>query len=117
MVHFFQNKIRNIDYELFTCMNNSTSWNPYSCELQFNPFAKDGLHMINACTIIIWKNVNTESETKVNYLINWFVPQKIILIHRKFIIFSHNNMKSNRHKKNQLHDVVIFLYLVNDYTV
>ena len=62
-------------------VNNSTSLNLYSYELQVNPVERDGItHALSMYSYLKKKNVNIESETKVNNLINWFDSQNIIIL-------------------------------------
>ena len=62
----------------------STSLNLYSCELQFNPVEKDRImHALSVYAYLKEKNVNIESEIKVNNLIDWFDPQKSFLFRKK----------------------------------
>ena len=90
-------------------MNKSTSLNQYSCEVQLNPAEIDRItHALSVYVYLKDKNVNIESETKVNNLINCFDPYKIILIKvknenkHKFLIYSIN---LNRPIKMQLHEL------------
>ena len=68
-------------------VNSSTSLNSYSCELQFNPLERDWItHALSVYGYLKKKNVNIESEIKVNQLIDWFDPHK-----KKYYTGKHND--------------------------
>ena len=68
-------------YCLFVCLKVN---NPYSCELKFNLLTRDGQRMHGTCTGYSKdKNVNIESETKVNHLMTNSMHKKYFLYGQK----------------------------------